>query len=99
CKDCSGTGRRNAQQGSFMVQTVCGTCNGAAKHWTKRCRACDLGLVRRADKLAVVVPAGIQHGQILRLAGKGDELAGKPTGHLYVAIEIEGHVKAGTAPE
>jgi molecular chaperone DnaJ len=99
CKDCSGTGKRSAQQGFFTVQTVCATCGGTTKHWNKPCRACERGLVRRANNLAVLVPAGIQHGQLLRLAGKGDELAGKPSGHLYVAIEIEGHAKEGGAPE
>ncbi|HEX5059011.1 MAG TPA: DnaJ C-terminal domain-containing protein [Kofleriaceae bacterium] len=97
CKDCAGTGKQNMQQGFFMVQTTCAACRGHGKRWAKPC-ACERGLVRRAEKLAVVVPAGIQHGQILRLAGKGDELAGKPTGYLYVAISIEGYETPGTAP-
>jgi molecular chaperone DnaJ len=94
CKDCAGTGKRSTQQGFFTVQTVCATCRGSTKHWNKPCLACEHGLVRSAEKLAVVVPAGIQHGQQLRLAGKGDACAGKPTGDLYLEIQIEGH--AGT---
>jgi molecular chaperone DnaJ len=99
CKDCSGAGKRNVQQGFFMVQSVCGTCGGAGKRWKKPCVACERGLVRSAEKLSVSVPAGIEHGQMLRIAGKGNELAGKPAGHLYVAIAIEGHEDAGTPPK
>lgn len=99
CKDCSGTGKRNAQQGFFVIQTVCPACKGLAKRWDKPCRACERGLARKSEKLAVVVPAGIDHGQLLRLAGKGDELPGKPSGHLFVEIEIEGRPKAGAEPE
>ena len=96
CKDCSGTGKRSHAQGFFMVQTVCATCGGAGKRFQQLC-ACERGLVRRAEKIAVTVPAGIEHGQILRIPGKGDELAGKPTGHLYLPIEIEGYAKEGGA--
>jgi molecular chaperone DnaJ len=98
CKDCSGSGKRNVQQGFFMIQTACGACGSAGKRWTQLC-VCAAGLVSRAERITVVVPAGIQNGQILRLAGKGDELAGKPTGHLYLVIEIQGGGTSVTAPE
>jgi len=96
CKDCTGAGKRNVQQGFFMVQSVCATCSGSGKRWTKPCVGCEGGLVRSAEKLSISVPAGIEHGQMLRIVGKGNELAGKPAGHLYVAITIEGHDGAGS---
>jgi molecular chaperone DnaJ len=97
CKDCAGTGKRSTQQGFFTVQTVCPTCNGSTTRWNKACLACERGLVRSAERLAIVVPPGIQHGQMLRVPGKGDDRAGKPSGHLYVEIVLEGH-KTDSAP-
>jgi molecular chaperone DnaJ len=99
CKDSAGAGKRMVQQGFFLAETLCATCCGTAKWWSKPCGACALGLVRRAEKLAIVVPPGTEHGQMLRLKSHGDELAGKPSGDLYVAIEIEGHAAAESAPE
>lgn len=99
CKDCSGAGRTQVKQGFFMVETACPACRGSGKRWKTACIACDGGLVRSAEKLSVTVPPGIEHGQMLRIAGKGNELAGKPPGHLYVSIVIEGHESASGPPE
>ncbi len=98
CNDCAGTGMRTVTQGFFQVQRTCAGCRGAKTRWTRPCGACDGGLVRTAEKLTVVVPPGIEHGQRLRLAGRGDELAGRPAGHVYVRIAVEGHDDDETAP-
>ena len=89
CPDCSGAGQRAHTQGFFTVTTACPRCKGRKTTATTACARCRDGQVERSETLAVTVPAGVADGQLLRLAGKGDERAGLPAGHLFVKLAVE----------
>jgi len=88
CPGCRGTGAEQKAAGAFLIQTVCPTCRGARKIAEAPCPGCDGGLERREEALRVTIPAGVRSGQVLRLAGKGDERAGAQPGDLYLALEV-----------
>lgn len=93
CPACHGAGRVRRQQGFFVSETVCPTCHGSGKKMEKPCRKCHGdGRVHKKENLSVKIPAGVDTGNQLRLAGKG--AAGEnstPAGDLYVFIHVKEH--------
>ena len=91
CKTCQGKGQVVHAQGFFMVQTTCPHCRGAGKTIKDPCEDCrGRGAKAETTQLSVTVPAGVDDGQTLRLAGKGEGVAGGTTGHLYVVLHVQG---------
>ncbi|HEX5061895.1 MAG TPA: molecular chaperone DnaJ [Kofleriaceae bacterium] len=91
CKTCQGKGQVVHSQGFFMVQTTCPQCRGAGKTIKDPCEDCrGRGAKPETSTLSVTVPAGVDDGQTLRLAGKGEAIAGGTTGHLYVVLHVQG---------
>jgi molecular chaperone DnaJ len=91
CRTCQGKGQVVHAQGFFMVQTACPTCRGAGKVIKEPCEECrGRGAIAETSALSVTVPAGVDDGQTLRLAGKGEAIAGGTTGHLYVVLHVQG---------
>ena len=93
CPTCHGSGRMRAQQGFFTIERTCSTCGGAGSVIKDPCRKCNgAGRVRKEKTLKVSVPAGIDAGRRIRLAGEGEAgLRGGPAGDLYVLINIKPH--------
>ncbi len=93
CPDCSGSGRIRVAQGFFSLQQTCPRCRGAGKVITDPCRGCGGGgRVERRKTLSVRVPAGVDTGDRIRLAGEGEAgLRGGPPGDLYVQIDVREH--------
>jgi molecular chaperone DnaJ len=93
CPTCSGLGKVRAQQGFFTVERTCPTCGGAGQIVKNPCRVCGgAGRVERPRTLAVDIPAGVETGTRMRLAGKGEAgLRGGPPGDLYIFIEVREH--------
>lgn len=93
CRTCQGHGRVRAQQGFFSVERTCPTCQGAGTVIDKPCKACGgQGRVRREKTLSVAIPAGVEDGTRIRLAGEGEAgLHGAATGDLYVFISVTPH--------
>lgn len=93
CSSCNGIGRVRAQQGFFTVERTCPTCGGAGKVITEKCTSCaGQGRMRTSKTLKVNIPAGIDHGRRIRLAGEGEAgLKGGPSGDLYVLINVKPH--------
>jgi len=93
CPQCQGRGEQRFQQGFFTVARTCGRCHGTGRIITKPCPACKgNGRVQQERKLTVKIPAGIAHGQRLRLHGEGEGgTAGGPPGDLYVFVEVVEH--------
>jgi len=90
CKACSGKGQVVHAQGFFMVQTTCPQCRGAGKMIKDPCDDCrGRSMISETSTLSVTVPAGVDDGQTLRLAGKG-EVAPGGAGHLYVVLHVQG---------
>ncbi|KAB7614552.1 molecular chaperone DnaJ [Amylibacter sp. SFDW26] len=93
CPTCSGMGKVRAQQGFFTVERTCPTCNGRGSIITNPCKVCDgSGRQQRERSLSVNIPAGVETGTRIRLAGEGEAgTRGGPTGDLYIFIEVEEH--------
>jgi molecular chaperone DnaJ len=93
CPTCSGVGKVRAQQGFFTVERTCPTCSGAGQIVKNPCRACGgAGRIERERALSVNIPAGVETGTRIRLAGEGEAgMRGGPTGDLYIFIEVKEH--------
>jgi len=93
CPTCSGNGKVRATQGFFTVERTCPTCQGRGKIVKNPCRVCSgIGRVRKDRSLSVDIPAGVDNGTRIRLAGEGEAgPRGGPPGDLYIFIEVEPH--------
>ena len=93
CPTCQGAGKVRAQQGFFIVERPCSTCGGQGRVIRNPCRICaGAGTVQRERSLQVAIPAGVEEGTRIRLAGEGEAgAAGAPAGDLYVHISIRPH--------
>ena len=90
CRPCQGKGQVVHPQGFFMVQTTCSSCQGAGKTIKDPCRDCrGRGVRSETQTLTVTVPAGVDDGQTLRIAGKGESLPSGSPGDLYVVLVVD----------
>ncbi len=93
CSACGGSGQVTFQQGFFSVARTCGRCRGTGKMITSVCKECrGQGQVPRERRIQVKIPAGVDTGSQLRIAGEGEAGAqGGPPGDLYVVVRVEEH--------
>jgi len=71
CPGCAGTGQVRYQQGFFSVARTCGQCRGAGRVIRTPCETCKgAGRVEREKQIEVKIPAGVETGSRLRLAGR-----------------------------
>ncbi|MDP5086766.1 MAG: molecular chaperone DnaJ [Yoonia sp.] len=93
CPTCSGMGKVRAQQGFFTVERTCPTCSGMGQIIKNPCKTCHgQGRVEKEKSLSVNIPAGVETGTRIRLAGEGEAgMRGGPTGDLYIFIEVKEH--------
>jgi len=97
CATCNGSGEvrqvRQTLLGSMVQVSTCPACNGAGETISTPCKTCSgRGLVRRTRKKAVSVPAGVDTGNQIRLAGEGQPgVNGGPHGNLYLVVEVQPH--------
>lgn len=93
CQTCEGHGRVRAAQGFFSIERTCPTCHGRGEVISDPCLECDgAGRVTEDRTLSVNIPAGIEDGTRIRLAGEGEAgLRGGPAGDLYIFLSIKPH--------
>ena len=94
CATCQGAGKVRAQQGFFIVERTCPTCGGQGQTIRNPCRICHgAGTVQREKSLQVSIPAGVEDGTRIRVAGEGEAGAGAgaPAGDLYLHVAIKPH--------
>jgi len=93
CTTCGGHGQVRMQQGFFSVQQTCPRCHGAGTMIKDPCGTCQgHGRVRDNKTLSVKVPAGVDTGDRIRLAGEGEAGEnGGPAGDLYVQVSVKDH--------
>jgi len=97
CSTCNGSGevRRTRQTilGSMVQVTTCPACNGQGETISTPCHICKgRGLERRNRKKVISVPAGVDSGTQIRLAGEGQPgVNGGPNGNLFIAINVKAH--------
>ena len=93
CNRCHGTGQTHQTRGFFSMTSACSQCYGKGKMITKPCPDCQgQGRIKQKQRVTIKVPAGIDTGMRLRMAGYGDagEAGGHP-GDLFVFITVEPH--------
>jgi len=97
CQHCHGTGQLNVEQntpfGRIVNRRTCHHCNGTGKEIKQKCSTCGgHGKVQKRKKIHVKIPAGIDDGQQLRMAGQGEAgTNGGPSGDLYVVFHVRQH--------
>lgn len=97
CPTCGGRGRvvveQNTILGRMQTQQTCSECRGKGKTVEHKCDKCHgKGRVRNKKTISVKVPAGINHGQQVRLTGKGEGGAnGGPAGDMYIVFSVKSH--------
>ena len=93
CASCGGMGKVRAQQGFFVVERSCPTCRGAGETVADPCQACaGEGRTIRRRSLSVKVPAGVDEGTRIRVAGEGEAgVRGAANGDLYIFVHMKPH--------
>ena len=93
CSTCHGAGRVRAQQGFFTIERTCPSCQGAGRVIDNPCRSCGgQGRVQKEKTLSVNIPAGVEDGTRIRLAGEGEVgVRGANPGDLYIFISVAPH--------
>ncbi|MBR6613601.1 MAG: molecular chaperone DnaJ [Clostridia bacterium] len=97
CDKCGGRGKvqtvQNTIMGQFSTVKVCDKCNGEGKVVKEPCETCaGTGTVRKAKKVEINIPAGIDDGQAIALQGQGDVgKRGGQNGDLFIVVSILPH--------
>lgn len=96
CETCKGQGKvresRQSMFGTFTTVSECSVCYGRGSVPEKKCKKCKgYGVAKLQQEIKVRVPAGIDNGEMIRLSGAGEALAGGQAGDLYVKVHVKEH--------
>jgi len=93
CPTCGGSGQVRRNSGFFSIASTCPSCGGEGEIIEKPCSECrGAGTLRKSRTVTITIPAGIEDGKRLSLAGQGDAGAnGAPDGDLYVFLRVLAH--------
>ncbi len=93
CSSCAGLGKVRASQGFFTIERTCSQCHGRGEVISDPCKDCSgSGRITKERVLSVNIPAGVEDGTRIRLAGEGEAgLRGGPSGDLYIFLTIAPH--------
>jgi len=94
CKTCGGAGKvRSSHGGFFTIERSCPACHGRGEVIDNPCPTCSgAGRVTKERKLSVNIPAGVEDGTRIRLAGEGEAgVRGGPSGDLYIFLSVKPH--------
>jgi len=91
CSQCGGSGNVAVSRGFMKMQQTCPACHGMGKVNVEACYSCGgKGEIAKHEKLSVKIPAGVDNGSMIRLAGKGNAgTHGGPAGDLYIETKIK----------
>lgn len=95
CKQCGGMGKIGYNQGFMQILRTCNKCSGKGTIIIKKCKDCSgTGNKFKNEVLKVTIPAGLDDGTIIRLAGKGmPSQYGYDNGDLYLSVLVAPHNK------
>jgi molecular chaperone DnaJ len=93
CAKCNGAGKlhetNNSIFGNISVTRACPQCHGTGKVPKEKCHTCrGEGVYKKQEEIEIVVPAGIEGGEMIRLTGSGEAVAGGASGDLYVKVHV-----------
>lgn len=94
CPTCNGKGQvhetRRSFFGAFSTTGECATCHGRGQVPEEVCPECGgLGARKQSQSIKILVPPGIENGEMIRLAGQGEAAPGGVAGDLYVRVHVE----------
>ncbi len=94
CTKCDGVGHITKVQrtilGNIEQRYVCDECDGNGKIPSKKCITCHgAGVLKQKESLTIHIPSGIENGEQLRVASRGEAVAGGTEGNLYIQISIK----------
>ena len=97
CPTCGGMGSIEESQGLFSMRRPCPRCGGRGQLVDDPCPTCHgRGTEARRRRVKVRIPAGVDDGQVIRVAGRGSAgLNGAPPGDLYVVVHVAPHPTFG----
>jgi molecular chaperone DnaJ len=93
CPDCNGTGQTKVGSGPLSFNRRCPRCGGSGRINQHACSRCNgAGRIDKVERLNVKIPAGVDDGSRIRLAGKGGAgVGGAPPGDLYIVTRVRPH--------
>ncbi len=92
CTTCHGVGQIRMQQGFFAIQQTCPACQGSGKQIKNPCHDCHgSGVKEEKHTLEATIPAGVDTGNRVKLAGKGEAIVNGENGDLYIEIHVKPH--------
>lgn len=96
CKTCNGNGQirevRNSILGSFSTTKICDTCLGNGSIPAEKCSTCrGEGVYKKQKELELNIPTGINNGELLKMAGAGEDIQGGPSGDLFIRVNVKAH--------
>ena len=96
CATCNGNGKvretRQSILGQFATVRECSACHGTGKIPKEKCSDCNgVGIKRTEDTVDINIPAGIEHGEMIRMTGRGEGVRGGTPGDLYIKIHVQRH--------
>lgn len=96
CEKCNGKGSireiKKTFFGQFESNSTCDVCRGTGKTPKIKCHVCSgRGVLKKESEIKVKIPAGIENGEMIRLAGGGEAVEGGDTGDLYIKIYVKKH--------
>lgn len=94
CATCNKKGEiretRNTFFGTFTSSRVCPTCHGKGETPEKACDTCrGAGIAKREEEIRIVVPGGVEDGEMIRMPGRGETAVGGGAGDLYVKLHVK----------
>lgn len=92
CPDCNGSGTVDQMAGAMRFNLTCPRCGGKGRLQNVCPKCYGDGRIARPDAVEVRIPAGVQAGTRLRVAGKGNAgTQGAAAGDLYITIRVDPH--------
>ena len=92
CPTCKGSGKIRQGRGPLSMSSTCPTCGGSGKVAPPCDRCGGSGRVEETSRVTVKIPAGVQTGSQVRVAGQGAAgTQGGPPGDLFLEVQVEPH--------
>lgn len=96
CSTCNGKGKiheaRRSFIGTFSTVKDCPVCDGRGKIPAEKCESCKgRGVLKQEQEITVKIPAGLNDGEVVRLGGAGEAIAGGTAGDLYIKVRVKPH--------
>lgn len=96
CSTCNGNKKihetKSSFLGNFTTVRTCTTCHGSGEVPEHLCNLCrGMGIIKGQEEISISIPSGINNGEMIRLSGGGEAVAGGVSGDLYIKIHVKSH--------